>query len=432
MNRTFLIIVSTLSISLCGSVLADYRRVDEGVKEAGDLSPYQPLGIHAGGFTVFPKMGINNEYDSNIFRRDSRLGTTDSYVAHFNPGVAIKSDWSRHALNFAFDSDLAEYASSPDQANYQDIFTNVGGRLDVLRDSYMDAAFAYNSVHEDRGSPDQIFGKGPTFYDTKDMQWFYTHRFNRASLTGGVDAIRFDYENLLTSTNNLLLMNTRNHWEYMPSIRLGYEIQPGYEAFVKFIYKDVDYDTLVRFGGFGTPFQRDSTGYNALGGMAFDLTDLITGDISVGYLQREFNDPSLKNISGINGFVGLKWRPTALTTVLANFSRDIYETTQFGVSGILVSAISINVEHELLRNVILKAGGSSSQNEYQGFDPTTPILQNRQDRRDDIFGGNLGVKYLINRSLYTDLSYRYQSRDVNHQLSNYEISEIRLNLVGQF
>jgi len=432
MNKTALLMVSVFGLSLSGYVLAEGRIVDIEANKTHDLSPYQPLGIHAGGFTAFPKMGINNEYDSNIFRRDNRLGTTDSYVAHFNPGLAIKSDWSSHALNFSFDSDLAEYASLPDQANYQDIFTNVGGRLDVLRDSYMDAVFAYNSVHEDRGSPDQIAGKGPTFYDTKDMQWFYTHKFNRVSLKSGVDAMRFDYENLLTSTNVLLLMDTRNHWEYTPSIRLGYEIQPGYEAFVKFAYKDVDYDTLVRFGGAGTAFQRDSTGYNALGGMAFDLTDLITGDISVGYLQRDYEDPRLNSISGINGFVGLKWRPTALTTVLANFSHDISETTQIGVSGSLVSSIGLNVEHELLRNVILKAGGRTSQSEYQGFDPTTAILQNRQNRQDEIYGGNVGVKYLINRSLVTDLSYRYESRDVNYQFSNYEINEIRLNLIGQF
>lgn len=426
-----LLIVSVLSVASCGSALAYDTKDDAEVTEERQKSEYAQQGIRAGGFTVLPKMDMTNQYDSNIYKRDKKLGANaevDSYVAHFRPGVDVRSNWNRHALNLSFDSDMTQYATQGSQNNYEDLRTRLDGRLDVVRDSHLDAGFGYNSLHEDRGSPDQIAGKGPTFYDNKVFDAFYTHKLNRVSVKGGGDAIRYDYQDVPTSLNNTFLrMSTRNHWEYAPSIRLGYEIQPEYEAFVKFIYKQAEYDTLTLSNGAGTAYNRNSTGYNALGGMAFDLTDLVTGDMSVGYLQRDYTDARLKSISGINGFINLKWRPTALTTVNGKFSHDILETTQEGVSGILASSISLGAEHELMRNVILSGGGSYANNDYKGF-----VAPNLTNRNENVYGGTVAAKYLLNRNLSTDLAYNYQSRDTNYLFSNYEVHQVMLNLRGQF
>lgn len=432
MKKKKFLAASLIGMVSSGGAFAYDSTDDAEVNKERERTEYVQQGIHVGGFTLFPKLEINNEYDSNIYRRDRRLGTVDSYVAHFMPGFAARSNWNRHALNLTFDTDLTQYGSQGSQNNYEDIFTRLDGRLDVLHNSYFDGAFSYNSVHEDRGSPDQITGKGPTFYDTKAIDAFYTHKFNRVSVKPGFETIRYDYQDLLTSLNTVLAMSTRSHWEYKPSIRLGYEIQPEYEAYVKFIYKEADYDNLVLSNGNGIAYNRNSTGYNILGGLAFELTDLITGDMSVGYLERSYDDARLRDISGINGFVNLKWRPTELTTVRGRLSHDINETTQAGVSGVLATTLSLGVEHELMRNVILRAGGNFTNNDYEGFNPNTIILANRKNRNDHIYGGNVGVKYLLNRNLSADLSYTYQNRDANYVFSNYEVNQVMLNLRGQF
>ncbi len=426
-KKNKLLIISLLSISSCGTALAYDSKDDAKVNEERQGSEYEKQGIRAGSFIVSPKLDIDNQYDSNIYKRDKRLDSVDSYVAHFKPGLNLRSDWSRHALNLQFDSDLTQYASQGSQNNYEDMFTRVDGRLDVVRDSHLDVGFSYNSIHEDRGSPDQITGKAPTFYDTKAIDAFYTHKLNRVSVRAGLDTTRYDYQDVLTSLNSVLAMSTRNHWEYMPSVRLGYEIQPEYEAYVKLVYKEADYDSLTRSSGSGVVYNRNSSGYNALGGLAFEMTELVTGDMSIGYLQRSYVDARLPNISGINGFVKLKWRPTALTTVNGKFSHDINETTQAGVAGILSTGVSLGADHELMRNVILSAGGSFANNDYQGS--AFPNLVNRNDK---VYGGNVSAKYLLNRNLSTALSYTYQSRDVNYLFSNYEVHQVMLNLRGEF
>lgn len=421
-------LLMSLSAALyCGAVSA-YDSADEAqVNKERQSSEYEKQGLRAGSFVVSPKLDINNQYDTNIYRQDKRLNSVDSYIVHFKPGVNVRSDWSRHAFNLAFDSDFAQYATQGSQNEFQDMFTHANGRLDVLRDSFFDLGFAYNSIHEDRGSPDQIAGRAPTFYDTKGINAFYTHKLNRISVNAGLDAIRYDYQNVVTSLNTLLEMSTRSHWEYAPAVRLGYEIQPEYEAYVKFIYKEADYDSLVRSNGAGVAYNRNSTGYNALGGLAFELTQMVTGDLSVGYLQRSYVDSRLPDISGVNGFIKLKWRPTALTTVNGKFSRDINETTQAGVAGVMSTGLTLGIDHELLRNVLLNAEGNYINNDYKGS--AAPNLVNRND---NVYIGTVGVKYLLNRNLSTALSYNYQSRDVNYQFSNYEVHQVMLNLRGEF
>ncbi|MGR8934190.1 MAG: outer membrane beta-barrel protein [Gammaproteobacteria bacterium] len=422
MNKSHYLMGVMLSIGAWGRVLAyDITQ-----------SLYLPQGIQVGGFMIYHKLDIGNQYDSNIYKRDKSLGVVGSYIAHFSPGFEIQSNWNQHALNFSFDSDLTQYAAQSVQNNYQDIVMRLDGRLDVVRDSFMDMAFSFSSIHEDRGSPDQIAGSTPTFYDTKNMRGHYTHRFNLLSVDGGMDAIRYDYQDTATSSGTLLKMSTRSRWEYMPSVRIGYEIQSGHEAFVTFSYKKVNYDTLVLANGAGAAFQRDSRGYNILGGMELDLTDLITGSVSVGYLSRTYADAKLPSISGMNGFLNLKWRPTELTTVKASISRDIQETTQSDVSGYLSTALSLSVEHELLRDVLLRAGADYAKNEYQGFDPNNPIPQNRKDRNEDLYGASAGVKYLWNSNISMDFTYRYQSRDVNYLFTNYVVHTVMFNITGQF
>lgn len=427
MNTKNNLLVALLSVVSCAPALAYDSKDDAETTKERQASEFARQGIHVSSFILSPKLDVDNQYDTNIYKQDESLNPVDSYIAHFRPGLNVRSDWSRHALNLRFDTDITEYATQGDQNNYQDLFTRLEGRLDVLRDSHLDAGFTYNSLHEDRGSPDQIAGRAPTFFDTKAIDAFYTHKLNRVSVKAGLDTIRYDFQNVSTSLNSVLAMKTRDHWEYAPSIRLGYEIQPEYEAYVKFVYKKADYDNLVSASGAGATYNRNSSGYNALGGLAFELTSLVTGDLSVGYLQRSYVDPRLSNISGINGFVNLKWRPTLLTTVTGKLAHDINETTQAGVAGVLATGINLGVEHELLRNVILSAGGNFANNDYQGF-----VAPNRENRNDKIYGGNVAAKYLLNRNLSAALSYTYQNRDVNYLFSNYEVNQVMLNLRGEF
>ena len=427
-NNSFTLLLTGLLS--CGTATAAYDITsDAEVSKERSRSDYAQQGIRAGSFTVMPKLELENEYISNIYYRSSNQ--QDSYVAHWKPGVTVNSNWNRHALNFLVDTDVSQYSNWASRNDYGNVKTQLSGRVDVTRDSHFDTSFGYNYLTERRGSPDQITALTPTIYDTKVIDGFYSHTLNRLTLKTGVNATRWDYQNVQTGAGTTLAMSTRNHWLYKPEIRLGYLIQPGYEAYLKYQYTNADYDSLTAVNGSAVNglYNRNSTGYNALTGFAFDLTGLITGDVSVGYIDRTYTDNRLKQVSGVNGFFDLKWRPTPLTNVVGSVFRNINETTQSGVAGIFATGVSLNAEHELLRNVNIHAGANFTNNDYNGF--VTGNTQNFK-RNDNMYGANVGAKYLFNRYLSTDLSYTYQNRDSNYANSNYEVNQVMLNIKGQY
>ena len=427
MKRKYLLIVITLNITTAYA----YRSKDDVNIFVDRTSPdYAQQGIHAGGFTVSPSFTTGEQYSDNVLYQNGKK--SGDFATHIRPIVDVKSNWSRHALNFNFNGDIAEYAKLGNQANYHDVQTGVDGQFDITRNSYFSANVGYNMLHQLRNSVDQINSLGTSYYNTKVMSGYYNHEFNRVTIKTGVDALRSDYDNTTSSTGSLLQMQSRSGLVYTPSIRLGYELQSEYEAFIKIASRQVVYDSAVLSNGSGTAYNRNSSGYNATGGLAFELTDLITGNISMGYLDRTYQDARFKEISGVNGFLNLRWRPTALTTVTNQISRDINETTQVGVSGVLSSLINVGLEHELKRNILLRTSVNYNMLDYQGYDKTNVIAQDQKNRVDNQYGGSLGAQYLLNRYLNTDLTYTYQSRASNYNTTTYDAYQIMLNLRGQF
>jgi hypothetical protein len=61
----------------------------------------------------------------------------------------------------------------------------------------------------------------------------------------------------------------------------------GYQAFVQGSYDVTNYDDPRDDNG----FERDSKGYQVVGGLSLDLTDLIIGEFFAGYFSEDFDDP---------------------------------------------------------------------------------------------------------------------------------------------
>jgi hypothetical protein len=440
-----------IGLAISGNSFAESTDFDLGLS---------PLGLTTGythsGFNISPSLRVGNGYNTNIYMSDknqgtignnarANLGVKDSYFAQFQPGIKINSDWNRHSLNLLVNSSFTRYATQPKNNNTNNMTAQLNGRLDILHNSFLDGTMGYTMGTVARYSADQTNSATPSNYVNKSFQTNYNHMFNWLTLKTGISAIRTDFDNTQSSTNTTLQMNTQNNWMYSSNLRLGHFFKREYEAFVNVIYSKNVYDTTVCTNGncgntsnpitgnpvngsvYNSVFNRNSSSYNFLTGMAFDITGLIKGDISMGYLQGSYEDPRLPAISGMNGFGDLRWSVTQLTTVTANLARIISPTTQAGVSGILQTTVGLNVTHELKRDIILNLSVNYNNYLYEGY--IAPYTENRNDNMSMV---SFRSRYLINKNISTDLSYSYQMRDSNYQGSSYEASIIMLNLNGQY
>ena len=348
-----------------------------------------PLGIRMGGFLFFPQLGVGARYDDNIYAVAS--GEIDDVIYVVEPEFALRSNWNRHALNFVAGAEAGYYRDN-DSEDFVDAFVGSDLRLDISRDSRVTAALKYSKLHEGRDSPDDPDGVEPTEYSLLAANAGVANDFGLISfgISGGFN--RYDFDNGVDALDQPVINDDRDRDAWQGTLRLGVEVSPNFEIFARGTYFTVAYDAEVDDAG----FDRDSTGYNTVLGVDFDLTGVTFGELFAGYRAQDPDDPRFDSIEGAQFGGAVTWNPSGLTTIRAELGRDVREATQLDTPGYLATEADLMIDHELLRNLILGANAGYEKRAYENID--------RDDTRVD---AGLYAKYLMNRHLYVSLDYDY-------------------------
>lgn len=374
---------------------------------------YDPLGAYIGSFLLFPRLIISESFTDNLF--SANTGERADLISRFAPEMSLNSDWGRHELGFEGGAEIGVHYDNPDE-NYQDYFFGTSGRLDVLAESSLSAAIDWENTHEGRGSPEDVGGTSPTEVDTINGSIEAFHPFGRfnATLSGAVR--RTDFDDVLGTAGNIN-NDDRDRYRVVGSARLGYVIQPEYEAFVLGSYNFVDYDAPLDDAG----LNRDSDGFDIVAGAAIDFTGLIFGDFFVGYQRQEFDDGRLETVDGVSAGADITWNVTPLTTVNGSLVREVRETTAIGASGREVITLGLTVDHELLRNLILSASGEAETDDFSGV-----------GRNDKNFRAGFSANYRINRNFFVGAGYNYRRRDSDAAGADFQENIVFLSLGAQY
>ena len=154
----------------------------------------------------------------------------------------------------------------------------------------------------------------------------------------------------------------------------------------------------------GNEVSRNSHGYRAAVGTEVDITSILFGEMSVGYSWRDYTSNQLSDANGWGAEGSLTWNATPLTSVILTASTGIDETTVIfegdAAEANFQNTVALDVNHELLRNVLLNANVGYARDDFEGT-----------SRTDNIFAAGAGVSYLLNRNLSVDARYRFTTRD---------------------
>jgi hypothetical protein len=116
----------------------------------------------------------------------------------------------------------------------------------------------------------------------------------------------------------------------------------------------------------------------------------------LGYLDQRYVSPLFKPITGLSAKGQVEWFPTQLTTVTLTGSRAVGDSGVINSAGYLTTNGGIQVDHELLRNLILSANATIGHDQYVGV-----------DRTDDHRGVGASANWLLNRRLGLTFAYAY-------------------------
>lgn len=370
---------------------------------------YDALGVRAGSFLVYPKIEIGVGYDDNVYAAES--DAVDDTLFTVKPQVTAESTWSRHSLQLAAGANFDRYASL-DEENTDQYRASATGRLDIRRDANVSGSVAYLSTFEPRGSSGYTtITQNPIEYDTLTTTAAGVKDFNRMRLSGRVGLVQTDYEDGVDFAGALVDQDFRDNDATSASIRMDYAISSATAVFGEVGAVKVDYSSQP------SGVSRDSEGANILAGVNFELSNLVTGEISAGYITRAFDDSTTGDVNEFAYRAAVNYYPTQLLTVGIKGETSVRDSGILFTPAYVSNSIALQVDYELLRNLIVTGVADYSNDEYQDL-----------DRTDDRYGAGVTATYLLNRRAGISLTYSQLTQDSSGAARNVDYTERTLSV----
>lgn len=354
--------------------------------------PYDPLGIRAGSFILRPSIEISGGYDSNPGRDTKPQGSPLYVIA---PELQAQSDWERHEFRAKLRGNYTGYTDRSD-LNKPFFESVLDGRVDVTRQTRVELQNRFTYSADTPGSPNFTAGVAKlTPYTNVGGTAGLFHTFNRLEIGAKATIDRTRYDDSELTDGSTVSNKDRAFYAYGVELRGSYELSPGVKPYVSVTGDKRVHDLSVDSSG----IRRDSDGLTPRIGSTFELTRQLTGDASVGYVRREYEDHKLKDLTGIVADASLIWSATPLTKITFGARTSVYESTDPNVSGILARDFSAQLDHSFRQWLIatLKLG--------YGIDDYVGIA-----RTDQRYAASAGLTYKMNRNVQWKAEVRREQR----------------------
>jgi hypothetical protein len=344
-----------------------------------DNDPFGPVGDYAGSFLIKTALELRGGYDTNPGRIIVPQSAPFWVVA---PEFLAVSDWERHALVADLRGSFTGYgnslpptingaiSSAPTDINRPDFTGHIDGRVDVTDFTHITSELRLRVATDNPGSPNVAAGlaKYPVFA-TFGSTIGLDQQFNRLDVAAGATFDRTVYQNSVLTDGTIASNADRAYNQYGGVGRVSYELTPAIKPFVEAEGDSRFHDQIVDNSGFA----RNSTGGYAKAGTSFEFSRLLTGEIAVGFAERNYADPRLGRLEGLLTSSSLAWTATPLTTAKFYSTTSIDETIVPGVSGVLTHTYTFEVDHDFRRWLTAVGKFTYGTYDYQGdgrFDRT--------------------------------------------------------------
>jgi hypothetical protein len=282
---------------------------------------YDPVGIRAGDFLLFPHIDLGVGYDSNVFGGNPARG---SWVLGSHGSVLASSDWSRNSLGAYVGIDDRRTLNLPSQSS-TDWTGSVGGTVDLGQDRLTLAA-AHLSLHQDRTAIDALPTDQPVPYQVNDLRTSFVHSFDRLSVTPSLEASSYRFGSA-TMVGVPTPQGDRDRNVMQGGVAASYDVAP--ERSLIAVIRGLG--TIYTAPQPGAP-TRNSDGVVALAGVNYGSGPWGLR-LLAGWEQRNFMAPQYSSHGAPVAEMDANWSPSGLTTVTATLTRSIEDAAQEGVAG---------------------------------------------------------------------------------------------------
>lgn len=338
---------------------------------------------------------VEYTFDDNIFRQSD--GDEDSaHSLAFTPGVELR---------------FMERGAASAKVSYRHTFETYTDH-DQLDNDYADlrGQAQYDSgvlMVKGHGSFRQ---RASNRFDNPDIPGLQGDLVERDEIKAGAD-VRYEISELLAASSSVLYEDKdyedrglTDFQSYSIPLMLIYKFQPKLELNAGVQYRitntdnstqlfDFDYDDLYYFVG-------------AVGEL---FTPVLYGDVSVGFLERDFKDMPLE-ASSTSYDATITYVGDVKTTVYLTLSRD-YRNSAFQGSNYVLTQLALGARYSLTDFIGFNASVSTGDLDYDKyFNPATGQVE-ENPRSQDMMTYSIGTSYRPND--YLTVTARYVHNDVD-------------------
>jgi hypothetical protein len=319
------------------------------------------------------------------------------------PIVNVFSNWNRNAMSMTTFGDINGYDSHSHE-NYQNFVTDWNGRVDIMKQSWLSIRGGFQHIAESRSSPDAtVSGVEPTTYDLAKAGIGYYRGIGSVKFGADYDLRRYDYNNGKYADRSVIDQSGRNHYEHIVGGRVSYDVSGNVKPYVAAHFNDHDYDVNDAM---------QSRGYDAVVGSTFDFGGITSLDLYAGAMEQNYRNSTLSDKDILSPKFGgrIDWNVTGMTSVVLEASRTIEDVSLTNFNSYIATGGSLTITHELLRNLLIEGDASFQRNSFNGNDT----------RHDDNSSAGAGLRYFINRNVYSDLYYTFSTRSSTDSTAEYD------------
>lgn len=351
---------------------------------------YQAPGLNVGAFTVNPSLTVTPEYDDNIFAtHDDRQG---DFITQIKPTVSISSNWSRNALGATASAVSNVYADHTGE-NTTDYSVAGSGRLDILSSDNITGGLGYSHNTISRTGENTFNGTlEPIQYDIVNGTLGAQQTLNRLRFTEGLTFAHVSYDSTADDLGNPIDLSYLNSNTTEVSGQANYALNPEISVFASGSFNDRSYTNMLPIN----EVDRSSHGTEFDVGSTFDITRLIRGSVSVGYLEQNYDSATFHTVSGPSVHVHVEYFLSGLTTLGFSANRSIVDAVDPIAVSYFSTQAAFSIDHELLRNLILSGRVSYETDDFTG-----------DDRHDNRASFSTSATYLMNRNWSFVLGYSF-------------------------
>ena len=380
-------------------------------------------GVLVGPLQVHPHMGVAQMYTDNVFRTNSNK--TSDFLTTLSPGIQVRLPFAGfHSFLIDYRSNLQYYSRTTsndvqDQTAVGALKFNFPGGLNI------DLQGEHRLGHDPRGSA----------VDNVNTQRLGVNKWTTDSFTGHAEYL---------GAQSIVGLDVETiRWEYLNNNQGPIRDRLTNRADLMFSRSITDKTSLLaRVSAQQSIYDQnknlDNVIYTFSGGATWNLSEVTSGDILVGYQHVQFTRAQVNQPPPLSQFFRdkdaysnfyfmgrLNWQATPLLRITLQLYRTIQQTVASGSLFYTATGVNLTASHALTDRTTLNLNLGYEHDKFQSS--SSGGTTSGSDRSEDLKNVAMGVNYRAVKWLGLGAQYIFEDRHSTQTEFTYQANTFMLS-----